>query len=244
MQAIILAAGMGSRLEGLTSSKAKCMINVNGISLIDRVLRQLDKLSLKCIILVVGYEAKQLCDYVLSLNIQTPVLFIDNPIYDKTNNIYSLALAKKQLQEDDTLLVESDLILEDRIFEKLVDDARPNIALIAKYQTWMNGTVVNIDREDNILNFIDKKAFNNKDIDSYYKTVNIYKFSRLFLSSIYIPLLEKFMDEYGLNEYYEQVLTLVVEKDKSCIKALRLNDEKWYEIDNIQDLNAAEKLFA
>ncbi|MDL2213351.1 phosphocholine cytidylyltransferase family protein [Bacteroides sp. OttesenSCG-928-D19] len=243
MQAIILAAGMGSRLEDLTRNKVKCMIQVNGISLIERVLHQLDTLNLKRIILVVGYEARQLCDYVSGLNLQTPVVFIENPIYDKTNNIYSLALAQKELQEDDTLLVESDLILEDHIFDKLIQDPRPDIALIAKHQSWMDGTVVNIDCEDNILRFIDKKSFNAADVDSYYKTVNIYKFSRMFLTSVYVPLLEEFMEEYGLNEYYEQVLKCAVEKDKSCLKALRLNGEKWYEIDNARDLSVARELF-
>ena len=74
--------------------------------------------------------------------------YVENPIYDKTNNIYSLALAKDKLQEDDTLLIESDLIFDDGLFDLILADPYPNLALVAKYQTWMDGTMVKID-DDN-----------------------------------------------------------------------------------------------
>ena len=117
MQAVILAAGMGKRLKELTRNNTKCMVEVNGVSLIDRMLHQLEKQNLDRIVIVVGYEGKRLVDYVGTLDIKTPVVFVENPIYDKTNNIYSLALAKDYLTEDDTLLFESDIILEDGIIE-------------------------------------------------------------------------------------------------------------------------------
>ena len=101
MQAIILAAGMGKRLKELTSNKTKCMVKVNGVSLIDRMLHQIEKYSLNRIVIVVGYEGQHLMDYIGTLGIKTPIIFVNNPIYDKTNNIYSLALAKDYLKEDD-----------------------------------------------------------------------------------------------------------------------------------------------
>ena len=108
MQAIILAAGMGKRLKELTKNNTKCMVRVNGVTLIERMLSQLQEYQLSRIIIVVGYEGQKLIDYVKSLGIQTPIVFIDNPIFDKTNNIYSLSLAKEWLCEEDTLLFESD----------------------------------------------------------------------------------------------------------------------------------------
>ena len=110
MQAIILAAGMGKRLKELTQNNTKCMVQVNGVTLIDRMLHQLERQNLSRIIIVVGYEGAKLIDYIATLHIQTPIVYVNNPIYDKTNNIYSLALAKQYLFEEDTLLFESDLI--------------------------------------------------------------------------------------------------------------------------------------
>ena len=138
MQAIILAAGMGKRLKDLTANNTKCMVKVNGITLIERSLRQLDELGLKQIVIVVGYEGKKLIDFISTLGIHTPILYVDNPIYDKTNNIYSLALAKEYLLEDDTLLLESDLIFEEGILKKLMEDPRETLALVDKYESWMD----------------------------------------------------------------------------------------------------------
>lgn len=181
MQAIILAAGMGKRLGELTKNNTKCMISVNGTKLIDRMLGQLSKLRLNRVIIVVGYEGQKLRDYIgHRFDDVLRIEYVDNPVYNRTNNIYSLALAKEKLQEDDTLLIESDLIFDDRLFQLLLDNPYPNLALVAKYQTWMDGTMVRIDEENNIINFIPKKAFKYSDTDSYYKTVNIYKFSKDF----------------------------------------------------------------
>ena len=79
---------------------------------------------------------------------------MENPIYDKTNNIISLALAKEKLIVDDTLLIESDLILDDRMFSLILGDSYPNLALVAKYRTWIDGTMVRIDDENNVVSFI------------------------------------------------------------------------------------------
>ena len=160
------------------------------------------------------------------------------------NNIYSLYLAKEYFVEDDTLLIESDLIFDDALFHKIVDNSYPNLALVAKYETWMDGTMVRLDEDDNIVNFVPKKAFNYNDIAYYYKTVNIYKFDKKFIASNYIPFLEEYITALGNNEYYEQVLRVITLLDKCDLKALPLQGEKWYEIDDVQDLDIAETLFA
>ena len=115
MQGLILAAGMGKRLKFLTNNNTKCMVKVNGVTMIERALRILDKKGLSRIVIVVGYEGQKLIDYIGTLNVKTPVVFINNPIYDKTNNIYSLALAKDYLCAEDTLLLESDLVFEESL---------------------------------------------------------------------------------------------------------------------------------
>lgn len=244
MQVIILAAGMGKRLGELTKNNTKCMIQVNGKTLIERALTQFSALDLKKIIMVIGYKGDELRGFLGDSFNGLPIEYIINPIYDVTNNIYSLFLAKEQLQQDDTLLIESDLIFEDRVLEKVLSDPYPNIALVAKYESWMDGTVVMLDNDNNILNFVTKKAFNFDHKDSYYKTVNIYKFSKEFSITHYVPFLNAYINSLGKNEYYEQVLRVIALLDKPDLKALPLSGEKWYEIDDIQDLNNAESIFA
>ena len=176
--------------------------------------------------------------------LETVILICIFSMYNKTNNIYSLYLAKEYFVEDDTLLIESDLIFDDALFHKIVDNSYPNLALVAKYETWMDGTMVRLDEDDNIVNFVPKKAFNYNDIAYYYKTVNIYKFDKKFIASNYIPFLEAYITALGNNEYYEQVLRVITLLDKCDLKALPLQGEKWYEIDDVQDLDIAETLFA
>ena len=246
MQAIILAAGMGRRLGEYTRDNTKCMLPVNGERLIDRVLDQLSQLGLSRVVIVVGYKGQNLIDYIgHRYDDHLKIEYVNNPVYDKTNNIYSLSLAKDKLQEDDTLLIESDLIFDDSLFRMILDNPYPNLALVDKYETWMDGTMVRIDEDNNIVNFIPKKAFKYKDVDSYYKTVNIYKFSREFSQNKYVPFLDAYSKALGNNEYYEQVLRVITLIDNAELKALPItNGAKWYEIDDVQDLDIAETLFA
>ena len=243
MQAIILAAGMGKRLKELTQDNTKCMVKVNGVTMIDRMLHQIEKQHLSRIVIVVGYEGKKLIDYIATLGIQTPIVFVNNPIYDKTNNIYSLALAKEYLKQEDTLLFESDLIFEDAVINVILNDPRDTLALVDKYESWMDGTCVKLTSDDNIEAFVPGKKFKFDEINQYYKTVNIYKFSKHFSETHYVPFLEAYQIALGKNEYYEQVLRVITMLDEPEIKAKRLNGELWYEIDDIQDLDIAESMF-
>ena len=243
MQAIILAAGMGKRLKELTKDNTKCMVEVNGVSLIKRLLNQLEQYSLTRIVVVVGYRGDKLKEYIATLGITTPIQYVENPIYDRTNNIYSLYLASGCLCEDDTLLFESDLIFEDGVIRQLVDDPRGTLALVDKYESWMDGTCVKISDNDDILAFVPGKKFKFEEIKSYYKTVNIYKFSKHFSVTHYVPFLKAYCAALGNNEYYEQVLKVITMLDDPEIKAKRLNGELWYEIDDIQDLDIASSMF-
>lgn len=243
MQGLILAAGMGKRLKELTKHNTKCMVQVNGVTLIERMLHQLENLHLSRIVIVVGYEGKKLIDFIDTLGIYTPICYVNNPIYDKTNNIYSLSLAKEYLLREDTLLLESDLIFEDSVLQALVEDDGETLALVDKYESWMDGTCVKMGKDGSIEAFIPGKKFVFEDIPQYYKTVNIYKFSRHFSETFYVPFLDAYSKALGNNEYYEQVLRVITMLDDSEIKAKKLDGQLWYEIDDIQDLDMAESMF-
>ena len=254
MQAIILAAGMGKRLKELTQDNTKCMVKVNGVTLIDRMLHQLESQHLSRIVIVVGYQGQKLIDYIATLDIKTPIIYVNNPIYDKTNNIYSLFLARDFLCKEDTLLLESDLIFEDALLEELINDPRETLALVDKYESWMDGTCIKLTADDKIEKFISGKNFDFKDTADCYKTVNIYKFSKHFSENLYVPFLDAYSKALGNNEYYEQVLRVIMILDEPEIRAKRLDTIRvvggycktlrWYEIDDIQDLDIAESIFA
>ena len=244
MQAIILAAGMGKRLGEYTKNNTKCMVEVNGVKLIDRVFKQLATLPISRVVMVIGYEGEKLRNYLGDEKEGLRIDYVENSVYNKTNNIYSLWLAKQQLQEDDTLLIESDLIFDDQMLPLICNHPEPNLALVAKYEPWMDGTMVLIDDDRNIINFVSKAAFDYSQIDKYFKTVNVYKFSRDFSRQKYVPFLEAYTKSVGNNEYYENVLRIISFLNSHDLKALPIQGLKWYEIDDKQDLDIAEALFS
>ncbi|MCL2184475.1 MAG: aminotransferase class I/II-fold pyridoxal phosphate-dependent enzyme [Treponema sp.] len=245
MQAIILAAGMGRRLGELTNENTKCMVNICGKTLIERLLEQISEHNFKQIVFVIGYFGDKLKSLIGNNYKDIPVKYVENPDYKTTNNIYSLYLAKDYLLKDDTILFESDLIIENTILNDLINNPYANLTTVAKYENWMDGTVITIDEENNILSFIPKKEFVFSNTDKYYKTVNIYKFSSSFSENHYIPFLEAYSRTMGKNEYYEDVLRVISFLNHSTLKAHVINPEqKWYEIDDIQDVDIAQTLFA
>lgn len=244
MQGLMLAAGMGKRLGKYTKGNTKCMLNVAGKTLIERAVDALKSVGINRLVMVVGYKSENLKKFINENIKDMEIVFIDNPDYDKSNNIYSLYLAKEWLEKDDTIMLESDLIYENKMIEELVKDKNKNVALVAKYEQWMDGTVVTLDDKNRITSFVEKKDFKFDRTDEYYKTVNIYKLSKEFSKNEYIPFLEAYMKAYGLNEYYELALKAIAHLSRSDLKALPIKNIKWYEIDDAQDYDIVNCLFA
>jgi histidinol-phosphate/aromatic aminotransferase/cobyric acid decarboxylase-like protein/choline kinase len=244
MQAVILAAGMGNRLGKYTANNTKCMLSINGLTLIERAMDALDAAGIRKCIIVVGYKKDNLIAFLGRKYKNVEIVYVSNDVYNKTNNIYSLYLAKDHLLSDDTLLLESDLIFDKELIAGMIADPEPTIAAVAKYESWMDGTVVQLAGNNIIADFIPKKIFSYDEKETYYKTVNIYKFSKTFLRDTYVPFLEAYSHAMGNNEYYEQVLRVITTLDKQELKAFVLTGQKWYEIDDVQDKNIAEIIFS
>ena len=244
MQVVVLAAGMGKRLKDKTKDNTKCMVEIHGKPMIahsfDILTRKQYRISR--IVMVVGYCGDKVKKYLGGEYNGVPIEYIDNPIYDKTNNIYSLALAKEKLLEDDTLLLESDLIYDARIIDRLLDSRYANVAVVAKYLPWMDGTVLKV-KGDDITALIPKQNFDYNEVDQYYKTVNIYKFSKKYMTESFLPFLEAYCKVLGQNQYYELVLRLLLTLERHDLKVLKLGNEPWYEIDDIPDYENAELIF-
>lgn len=243
MQAIMLAAGMGKRLQKYTQGQTKCMLRVAGKTLLEYACDALKAAGINKLILVVGYQSDNLIRYALDTIDEMNFEFVYNVDYEETNNIYSLYLARNYLQKDDTILLESDLIYESSIIKELVEDSNANLAVVSKYEYWMDGTVCKLDREGNIEEFVEKNDFDFDKAGQYYKTVNIYKFSKDFSTYKYIPFLETYINVYGKNQYYESVLKIISHINKLDLKAFDIGEKKWYEIDNAHDYDIAETMF-
>ena len=249
MQALMLAAGMGKRLGRYTKNATKCMVPVNGKTLIEYAIEALVKNNIKKMIIVVGYKSEVLIDFIHSkfnkdnLN-GMEITFIENKVYDKTNNIYSLYMAADELCKDDTILLESDLIFKPEIITKLIKSKDPNLAVVSHFESWMDGTCTLLDENNNITGILDKAHFNWFETEDYYKTVNIYKFSKDFSKNYYIPFLEAYQKAFGKNEYYEAVLKVLSFLGASTLKGLPVPGDDWYEIDDPADLAIAETRFA
>ncbi|WP_313187762.1 aminotransferase class I/II-fold pyridoxal phosphate-dependent enzyme [Sphingobacterium siyangense] len=244
MQVVILAAGMGKRLQKLTQNHTKCMIVVAEKMIIDRILEEVNHLELTKIIIVTGHGAEFLKEY-LNLNYKERKFeFVHNEFFTSTNNIYSLSLTKDYLIQDDTIILESDIVFQEGVLRDLINIPNSNVAVVSKYQPWMEGTVVELDEDSNITHMVSRKYVNIQNISSYYKTVNIYKFSKEFLKNKYIPFLDAYILSYGHNQYYEDVLTILMFIEKTQLKGFVLTDEKWYEIDDQEDLAIANVLFS
>jgi histidinol-phosphate/aromatic aminotransferase/cobyric acid decarboxylase-like protein/choline kinase len=243
MQAVILAAGMGTRLGKYTQDNTKCMLRINGRTLIERALDALDGEGIRRCVIVVGYQKENLMKFIGIRYKNIDIEYIANDVYRKTNNIYSLYLARDRLTLDDTILLESDLIFEERIIKDLLRNPEPTLAVVAPYESWMDGTVVQISKTGAVSSFIPRKFFDYNERGSYYKTVNIYKFSREFSRNCYVPFLDAYSKAMGRNEYYEQVLRVIAALDTNELKAMVLSDHRWYEIDDVQDKDIAETIF-
>lgn len=139
MQALMLAAGMGKRLGKYTENATKCMVPVNGKTLIEYAIESLIAAGIKKLTLVVGYKREVLKNFLKGKYKEIQINYIDNDVYDTTNNIYSLYMAKDVLAQDDTILLESDLIYDKKIIKELINNKNPNLAVVSPFESWMDG---------------------------------------------------------------------------------------------------------
>jgi histidinol-phosphate/aromatic aminotransferase/cobyric acid decarboxylase-like protein/choline kinase len=244
MQAIILAAGTGKRLGELTKNSTKCMVKVDGKRLIEYALDALAAQGIRKAVIVTGHGAQEFQTVIGPSYAGIAVEYIHNADYAKTNNIYSLYFAREAMEADDSILLESDLLFEPAIIRDCVHHPSPNVAVVARFESWMDGTVTRIGENHDITCFLGKKEMVEADLAHYHKTVNIYKLSKEFCRDKFFPFLDVYIKAKGLNEYYEEVFKILTFIDRGTLRALDVSDKLWYEIDDIQDLDIAYALFA
>ena len=244
-QAIILAAGYGNRMRPLTDDTHKTLLTVNKVPIINRIIDGLLENNINDIIIGTGYLADKLKEHLINEYPNVNFVFVDNPDYRITNNIYSLSLIFNSISiDDDILLIESDLIYDASIIKKIINSSYENVALVDKYKTGMDGTVVQISG-DIISNIIPPHLqTENFDFTDKYKTLNIYKFSKEFCNTSFTHLLDYYTKVIDQNSYYELILGILIYIQKANIYAEIVDNESWAEIDDPNDFHQANFLFS
>jgi len=244
MKAIILAAGYGKRMRPLTDREHKTLLKINGRTIISRIVDGLLENGITDIIVATGYLAARLENYLREFYPRVPFTFVENRNYSNTNNIHSLSLVFDEVEiDDDTLLVESDLIYEPAVIKKIIASPRANVALVDRYRHGMDGTVVTVANQ--VINSIIPPHLQGPgfDFSDKYKTLNIYKFSQAFCNQTFKKLLKYYASVIDQNSYYELILGILIYLQKATIFADIIGEEKWAEVDNPNDLAAASFVF-
>jgi histidinol-phosphate/aromatic aminotransferase/cobyric acid decarboxylase-like protein/choline kinase len=244
MTAIILAAGFGSRLRPLTSHTHKTMVTVAGARIIDRIMSALETASVQDAVVVLGYRATEVHEYLEThYGHSMHLRFVENTEFAATNNIHSLALAL-ELVDDDFLLIECDLIFDGELLRDLVVSPHPNVAMVARYQTGMDGTVLSADAIGVVEGvFPTYTQGPNFDFSDKFKTLNIYKFSAEFLRERLRSTVQYYTHAHSVNSFYEIVLGIIIYLRSAEVHIMDVTGRRWMEIDDPNDLAKAEYLF-
>ncbi len=234
--ALLLAAGKGSRLYPLTHDTPKCLTMVHEASILERLVINLKKQGFKRLVVVTGYQEKCIREYLGTRAGGMTIDYIFSPLYETTNNIYSLWMAREIINEP-FLLIESDLVFD----VSLLDDMRcPGRIAVARMQPWMNGSTVTVNQSQHVKKF--QYGITGTFDDIRYKTVNIYSFSLSSWHSI-TERLDQYISAGRVNNYYETVFAEMVADGSLSLKIVSFDGKPWYEIDTVEDLAEAKKLF-
>jgi choline kinase len=234
--ALLLAAGTGSRLFPLTQNSPKCLTLVNEKSILERLVIGLKKQGFKRLVIVTGYLENCIREFLGTKSGNMTIEYIYSPLYRTTNNIYSLWMARKIINEP-FMLIESDLVFDSSQLDNMIF---PDRIAVARMQPWMNGTTVSINQAQLVKSYQDGTTVHFNEVR--YKTVNIYSFSLPTWHSI-VKKLNQHIAAGIVNSYYETVFSDMVADGSLSLKAVPFNNKLWYEIDTIEDLAEAEKLF-
>jgi len=235
--ALLLAAGTGSRLRPLTNFTPKCLTEVNGTSILERLVCCLRQNGFKRLVIVVGHLDHCVREFIDKKVWDLQIDYILNPLYETTNNIYSLWLAKEKIDEP-FLLVESDLVFDSSLLEDML---YPNRIAVSHILPWMNGATVTIDHLQNVTAF--RLGVGDVPWDVRYKTVNIYSLSKQSWHRV-VERLDRHIFEGSVNGYYERVFEEMVADGTLSLKSAFFDAKRWYEIDTFEDLHEAKQIFS
>ena len=217
-------------------------MEVDGETLISRLVRQCAAAGVTDIQLVVGHEAEQIIGGLAEMSQGVGIDFVLNRDFARTNNIVSLRLGLQHLREvyrGDLLLIECDVLLDDSVLPRLVADPAPDVAVVAPFRAGMDGTVVRLDGlhvKELVTTAQQGPFFRYEDT---YKTVNVYKLSHRLWSSTLARLIDWYVDEVSDTAYYENVIGMITYASRDALTSMIIDPDAWHEIDDPNDLRIA-----
>ncbi len=242
MKALILAAGFGKRLQPITNTIPKSMVEVNGTPLLENALNNLVDIGITEIGVVVGHMA----DYIktrIGFNWKgIPIIYYENKRYLETNNIVSVNQAA-EFFDDDMLMLECDIYYHKEMLEALMNGKGECSILVSPFnKKTMDGTVIRIEDNKACELILGKWQTEEFDYSNKRKTVNMYKFTKRFVKK-YIPLIDWYVKNMGENSYYEKVLGSLIYLRECDIQVVEVPESMWCEIDDYNDLMRAREKF-
>lgn len=238
MKAVILAAGVGSRIRPLTNNTPKPLLKIGEKTILQRMIDSLLKVEIDQIAIVTGYLEDQIKDFVKKTYPNFQITYIRNELFDKTNTAYSLNLTQNFVGEDDFIKFDADVVFEDAVLEKLVKNSNKTCLCIDKNIHLEKEEVkVILDKEGKVLQ-VGKKIDPRK---AKGESIGIEKIDK-HASKILFEELEKVLENpKNQNEYYDDSYTTLVKKGVPFY-AVDVSNLKWVEIDTLEDYKLAEKL--
>ena len=239
MKAVILVAGQGKRLRPLTDDRPKCLVKINAKPILQFQLECLNEFGIEECVVVVGFKGNEVYRRFGSKFGNMNLIYVFNHQFESTNNIYSLWSAKEHIS-DDIILIEGDVLFECSLLEDVRESAHSNLAVVDRFQSHMDGTVVLC--EANIVTAMVLKEQQAQDFDyqNVFKTVNVYKFDQSTMCGYVIPELEAWITKGLTDQFYEATIAQLVAQRDFELGILRVGNGKWVEIDTIEDLHRAE----
>jgi choline kinase len=239
--ALLLAAGLGSRLAPLTDKVPKCLVAMSGVPILERLVRSLDNHGFERLVIVTGYKAGAIRDYLGQRFGGIAVEYLASPLFETTNNIYSLWLAR-QLIDEPFLLVESDVVFDEQLLEPLL---QPGSIAVSRQLPWMGGTTVTLDAGGNVDAFYPPPpgVYGEHCRDAnHFMAVNICSLARETWGAV-CERLDRYVAAGRTGFFYESVFEELAAEGAMSPKAVIFPAERWYEIDTPADLAAAELMF-
>ena len=231
MKALILNSGLGSRMGVLTKDHPKCMTEISPTeTILSRQLRLLKKVNITNIVITTGYYDQVLIDYCESLNLGLNFTFVNNPVYDKTNYIYSIYCAKEHL-DDDIILMHGDLVFEESVLRDL---------LVEKNSCMKVSSTIPLPEKDfkAVVKDGEVKAVGIEFFDSAMEAQALYKLNKDDWM-VWLNKIIEYCEKDKRKCYAEVALNEVT--DKCYIKAFDVRDRLCTEIDNPEDLEKVKK---
>ncbi|RUU13734.1 phosphocholine cytidylyltransferase family protein [Mesorhizobium sp. USDA-HM6] len=245
-KAIILAAGMGSRLRPLTDLRPKPLIEVNGASILHNALRNLGATGVEEVTVVVGYR-KDAIQYACGNRFHgVEITYVESTLFDRTGSAYSLWLARDTLLSGDCYLLEGDVFFEEDALHYLNIADATDVAAVVTFDATMQGSAALLSASGLISTFRTKQTAADlaESGPKLFKTMNLMRFAASTLTGLIVPALDEVIGSGATQAHTEELLAFLVERRGLQLAAARCDGLKWCEIDSAEDLQSAQSIFA